>query len=144
MNRIIKFRAWDTKRSKMFSAEEMGADELQLNPDGRGFFNSSEKDPRFSQYYSHMIPLQLTGLLDKNGKEIYEGDIVKSITDTDNGYKSFHQEQNCEVRYMGSSYKYGANEDSWWHDLCGSEMSGNKNLLLEIIGNIYENPELLK
>jgi uncharacterized phage protein (TIGR01671 family) len=138
--REIKFRAWDKARKQMFSAHEMGKDELSLHPNGLGFFNPSGVSPKLSQYYEHMLPLQYAGLRDKNSKPIYEGDIVKiedmpSSPDT----REFIDEivfndgcflaKNQNITLDAFTYEYPDN--------------GYKPLRIEIIGNIYENPELL-
>jgi hypothetical protein len=112
----------------MFSAEEMGHDELQLNPDGRGFFNASATDPRLSQYYPHLLPLQFTGLLDKYGKEIYEGDIIKRV----------HRPEYIE--WNNEEAAFFIRDKVWQGDLLGIFITDK----LEVIGNIYSNPELLK
>ena len=124
--REIKFRAWDEVRKKMFSAEEMGKDELTINPDGRGFVNVCSTNTGFSQYMKHMIPLQFTGLKDKDGKEIYEKDILK-----------------CLLNKRDESYWKGTVNFSAGYFLV--------NLIplavveeFEVIGNIFENPELLE
>lgn len=78
---------------------------------------------------------QYTGLKDKNGKEIYEGDIVKSIS-SKVGYVIFLQQEmgyvvvwdNCDTR-LGHRNRGGG------YDCDGS---------IEVIGNIYDNPELVK
>jgi hypothetical protein len=77
MPAIIKAKAWDTKRKKMYSAAELGSDELQLHPNGSGFFNASSVSPRMSQYYPHLLPLLWTGMNDKNGVGIYDGDVIR-------------------------------------------------------------------
>jgi uncharacterized phage protein (TIGR01671 family) len=126
MNRQIKFRGWHTIAKRMFSAEEMGRDELTLNPDGRGFVNISGTSTRLSQYVNDMTPLQFTGLFDMNGKEIYEGDILKKYWQGNNGngflpFKVYYDERVCGFNIAnGSSHTY------------------------EVIGDIYQNPELLK
>ena len=76
--RPIKFRAWDTKRKKMFSAEEMGRDQLTLSTDGRGFINVHGTSTRLSTFLTHLIPEQFTGIRDKSGKEIYANDTMQS------------------------------------------------------------------
>ena len=68
--------------------------------------------------------MQYTGLKDKNGVEIYEGDIVKSLGVSDYCFGV------RPVEYIGSSFTIKG------YGLC--------ERLVEVIGNIYENPELLE
>lgn len=73
--------------------------------------------------------MQYTGLKDKNGKEIWEGDIVKWET------------------FKGIGEVFWDSDNAWWglrdHDGEGSWLSGS-NSVCEVIGNIYENPDLLE
>jgi uncharacterized phage protein (TIGR01671 family) len=128
MTRQIKFKAWHTKANKMFSAEELGQDELTLNPDGRGFVNVSGTSQRLSQYYPDMIPLQYTGYRDKNGKEIYEGHIIKY-----RGYEVLNGKQTRPERTLVVEFT----TEKLYQLHCIISMED-----VEIIGTIYENPEL--
>ncbi len=130
--REIKFRAWDKKLKKMFYDVriDFGGGAIFIRKMLKGtapIFNNPDK--------KEGIPMQYTGLKDKNGKEIYEGDIIKHDYYYDYGqsgeYKNFTK---CVV----------------WDDLyCGFKpMYATGEYLLprnsiEVIGNIHENPELL-
>jgi len=126
--REIKFRAWDTKRKKMYSADEMGEDQLTLMPDGRGFINVNGTSTKLSQFCTHLIPMQYTGLKDKNGTEIYEEDIIE--------YPNFMSGkiQRIEVKFILGSFGFGA----------ANIYEKLKSINGEVIGNIHQNPELLK
>jgi len=135
--REIRFRAWDTHRKKMWSAEEMGRDQLTLSVNGGGLVNVNSADVRFSDFMKHLIPMQFTGLQDKEGQEIYEGDILES-EDIMNGknirmsveYKTDHLElweNECgHTQYAGFSFSDGYPEE------------------MIVVGNVHENPELLE
>jgi len=134
--RLIKFKAWDLYRKKIWSAEEMGRDQLTINPDGRGFINVNGLSTRLSTHMTHLIPLQFIDFLDKNGKEIYEGDIVNFSQSKDfKGHIGI-------IGYYETGFRiYKRKEDEFPLDT--DIPTAVNHLRLVIIGNIYENPELL-
>jgi len=126
--REIKFRGWHTSAKKMFSAEEMASDQLTLLTNGSCFINVNGKHTSMSTIYPNdkFIPMQYTGLKDNKGKEIYEGDIVeRGVILFDNG------------KFQGYYYDSGGIAESWEDDLFQEKV-------INVIGNMYENPELLK
>lgn len=136
MKREIKFRAWDKKNERMWDIETWHiADEyVDLIEPGKSIADINAE--RFWRKQSEIILMQYTGLKDKNGKPIYEGDIV-------HGYD---QEPDRDDGYIGSSvtdvvnFKYGAFwiGDSWYKVMVMTPP------IVEIIGNVHENHELLE
>lgn len=129
MGREIKFRAWDKTNNRWINDTE-----FLIDSDGLVLLFDSERGNEVKGLSGkwrtadeeEIILLQSTGLKDKNGKEIYEGDIVFS-----DGHKGI-------VVYEKEFAGFYVQE-------IGSEFSAKlKQALMEIIGNIYENPELLK
>lgn len=118
----IKVRGWNTIQKKMFSPEEMAEDQLTLLPTGE-FINVSGLSTRLSEIYpkDKFIPLLFIGLRDKNNKRIYVGDIVHI------SLPGFGIEKNLLVEWKDGKLTEPMFED--YHR--------------EVIGNIYENPELL-
>lgn len=76
------------------------------------------------------IPMMFTGLFDRHGKEIYEGDIVQWDTDIDADYFD------SKLRFIDEKVKF---EGGAFYPVCNMP-----EYEFEVIGNIYENPELIK
>ena len=126
MNRIIKFRAWDKVQKRMFNITNLTWDITgQLV-----YFLTENISP----------PMQFTGLTDKNGKEIYEGDIVK--------YKKHEgyllDDFIAEIIWKDVQWSI-SDPKGKMRDVDFGEVDEFDDVLdhLDVIGNIYENPELL-
>lgn len=138
--REIRFRAWD-KINKLMSPVgrvDFGKSALIYQPLGMTEDGDVEWDGA-DIALDNLELMQFTGLLDKNGKEIYEGDIVRSeygVGYDTKMYPSFtngtHRVNIFEVKFEDCSYNLSKPHD------------GNFDKEFEIIGNIYENPELIK
>lgn len=124
--RDIKFRVWSKESKKMYLPKK-GCDFL-VRIDGEYFVDEDivENVGLIPVKKDDSVLMQYTGLKDKNGKEIYEGDIVKV-----NG-------ELMEVFFKDGYFGWGKEHSgAYSFDPFGAEQ-------LEIIGNIYENPNLLK
>ena len=143
MKREIKFRAWEKTEKKMGVVEvltDQGCFILGVNPDKDSYFNGGKtiieapNNGRFV-YFEDCELMQFTGLKDKQGKEIYEGDILKSES----------WGKNTKVKNPYHVVEWG--RVGWIAIVYNGQMKVNPPLDVksdfEIIGNIYENPELL-
>ncbi|GED64328.1 YopX family protein [Lysinibacillus fusiformis] len=127
--REIKFRAW--MENKMLSHEDL----VDMDQESYAMYTiltEPQEDITF---------MQLTGLKDKNGKEIYEGDIVE-YNDFNSLRTGGHAEDKIIVgKVVFSCGMWMVEENNCGHDLYEGLVNDEE---LEIIGNIYENPELLE
>ena len=122
--REYKFRCWDTKNKEMLEVQEL---------DYKDSYNGEPmiRTTMYNDYFDteDMILMQYTGLKDKNGKEIYEGDIVYIMPEDERGIIRWDNET---ARYVVIYDNIISDFDNWY----GKD--------LEVIGNEFDNPELLE
>lgn len=125
---IPKFRAWDKKLKKMFEVSYIDFDTklIGLNIDLEIIIFDFED----------IILMQSTGLKDKNGKEIFEGDILGF--ETDEGILNVNVFWDSKHALFMFESKIHNEEELL------AELVENNTYPFEIVGNIYENPELLE
>ena len=123
-----EFRAWTEEGKTMYyDVYPFKDDTLLLNYDGFAFDEVPASD---------FILMQSTGLLDKNGNEIFEGDVVKYKV----GCNTFTEEVVYDKNFAG----FGVKDADANIIFTVGELAEDIDLSsLEVIGNIYQNPELL-
>jgi uncharacterized phage protein (TIGR01671 family) len=125
MKNNLKFRVWDFSKKKFYFYS--------------GIFNLANQHQKllppgsFEQFNKIEIQ-QFTGLKDKNNKEIYEGDIVSTF------YRSMGWNLSGKNKLGVITWK---NKSSCFKICRDKQQCGITNVI-EIVGNIFENPELLK
>ena len=142
MSREVKFRAWDKINKKMFKNVGIHANGKPSSVElyGNGW-TVSAKDPgealeKVKDAYEIM---QYTGLKDKRGKEIYEGDVFGDHIHDPEVVVFW---EGCFAKVDKDTYaegKFWSGDDHGVHTLGGSTEKYET-----VIGNIYENPELVK
>ena len=135
MNREIKFRAWDKKWKHLYEV-------TSIFPRKKAVMCSCCR-----YKFDEIELMQYTGLKDKNGVEIYEGDIVKMhyfFQDVNlSTLGSFENEAEITgILYINEYGIFIENEDGEDYFICNYIQEPSEEL--EVLGNIYENPELLK
>ena len=150
MNDRFKFRVWSKKYNKFIEDNRypIGSDyQLIITQNGTliklglGDFEDDCEDSyswaTFNDYEQDCIVMQSTGLKDKNGKLIYEGDVLGGTY----GNLYVHYCDKCK-QFQLKAKDYGCmacEGDIHWYELVESE---NENEL-EVIGNIYQDKDLL-
>ena len=119
--REFKFRVWDHIHKIMMKLSEVNT--------------YSVIDILSNTFKESLSVMQYTGLKDKNGKEIYEGDICKVINYASD-YLKIHGKMYCVISWSNTTGFYGKGFGVPTTFSIGEEF--------EVIGNIYENPELLE
>ena len=118
--REIKFRAWDKENEEMYDVAMIDVET------GEVAYTDHPTGYNADALLEQVELMQYTGLKDKNGKEIYEGDILKDCDTRE--IKTVIWHKNCFIlRDTKGFYQWTYFEDEH-----------------EVIGNIYENPELLE
>ena len=128
---IPKFRAWDSSKKEMFT------DTFAITESGQVVVVEQESvaSPPDYVFVEHLVIMQSTGLHDKNGKEIFEGDIVRMRNPRDRRQIGMFQ-----VVRVANSPMLGLLDKKLTTEIFN--LYEHMRNYYEIIGNIYENPEL--
>ena len=133
----VRYRAWDVLAEKMID-EILMISFVRKEIIGKFSDGSTSVPLKFEDERNgeDVILMQSTGLKDKNGKEIFDGDVLACKTDDEViNLNIFWDEEHA--LFMFESKKYNEQEPL-------AELVEDNIYPFEIIGNIYENPELLE
>jgi uncharacterized phage protein (TIGR01671 family) len=132
MNREIKFKFWNKKNSRFLQNDNNSIDKTIFDLwDWAEVMGTCTSFPMGDYVF-----VQCTGLTDKNKKEIYEGDILDFTA-------RYKQTGPVEVIYYGASFGCVVTDDGGLKEFWDLSHIVQQHYP-EIIGNIFENPELLK
>jgi uncharacterized phage protein (TIGR01671 family) len=131
MNRELKFRVWNGSEMVYdVTVGKLGVFYVNPTNNGLDLYDSASITPLNTKYPDSTPVMQYTGLKDKNGKEINEYDVVLC------GGKQ------RTIKWANGKFWFVAECSNQHEDI--SEMFGKYYGKVEVIGNIYENPELLQ
>ena len=126
MNDRFKFRFWHKSKNRYINTEKLVLNDGTYTQVGTKQMNNGTYCSYIVNEYntSEIIPEQCTGLKDKNGKLIYEGDIIREISKKEPKWEEYI----TEVKWGKCEFNLYSDED---YDF-------------EVIGNIHENADLLE
>ncbi len=141
--RELKFRAWDKHTEKMYFSERENDEHWFGFQNGKlAFFEAYEESATMDEpaypacREANAVTMQHTGLRDKNGKEIFEGDVVNLWWEE----MFFQGEVAGSVSWRESGACFDIDFASSSTPLAGLDLDYSQ---IEVIGNIYENPDLV-
>nr|DAF89160.1 MAG TPA: YopX protein [Podoviridae sp. ctP1X6] len=126
--REIKFRAWHKEKKEIVDVEEIDFMNKVINYIDNDYENNRQEIR--GAYFEDIELMQYTGLKDKNNKEIYEGDVLSNGND-EKPYKVIFENGSFRAEFEGDFEEYSF----YLIDIVAQHC--------EIVGNIYQNPELL-
>lgn len=129
---MIKVRVWDKETKKMFVATEL---QLDIYDAKVSFVASEDLEENRTEFYDmdKIEIMQYVGSKDRNGREIYEGDIVRH----------HHNKNKTDYVVEWSDASFGFIAAPIKENPGRPHLNQATMLSYEIVGNIYENPELL-
>ncbi len=134
--REIKFRAWDKKNNFMITQDDKQLKSLDLASGYIYVGHYKGENDRFIRFAEIKL-MQYTGLKDANGVEIFEGDILRVwVTKTINFVAT--------VDYLNGAFVIGSIPTGYGYHYRFSSFHNNVGTRYEVIGNIYENKNLLE
>jgi uncharacterized phage protein (TIGR01671 family) len=122
MNRKLSFRVWHIPSATMHNYLKAKFGPSGVNVTLSGKFKDVEQTTTLTVPGRDLVIMQFTGLTDRDGAEIYEGDVV-----------SWHEKQNTVITWL---------ESGCWGTSQGNPL-GRSAKLCRVIGDIYSNPELI-
>jgi uncharacterized phage protein (TIGR01671 family) len=144
--REIKFRIWDDQLEKIIIMPSINSFRSSHLPSEAGtpvdyeitsgiVEKTIQENSNYTNICNDMEIMQFTGLLDKNGKEIYESDLIKVVDMKDD---TIGMENNIYIVEFDRDQFCITTQQNGYHETIPRENA------IEVIGNIYENPELEK
>lgn len=143
MSREIKFRAWDKELKKLFEVSQLDFSDWWVQckipidaPKENGGAFYGERNSFKNEETDRHILMQYTGVKDCENNEIYEGDIVQ-----------FYNDEDYILKQGKAVICFDLGAFCMKHFKYGTETLGDMDIdemFIKVIGNIYENPELLK